>query len=108
LLAKHRGAWLGAARPFIYTWEDSDDSPGFIARAQCSFAKLTAGFAHIRALGPRLIVSATEPRTKRETVAVATLPLGTLYGLAPTSTTSNPTIYSRRSRPRSTVCAHSS
>jgi uncharacterized protein (TIGR02996 family) len=81
LLAKHRGAWLGAARPFVYTWEESDVSPGFIARAQCSFAKLTAGFAHVRALGPRLIVNATEPKAKRETIALAKLPLGTLYGL---------------------------
>jgi uncharacterized protein (TIGR02996 family) len=82
LLAKHRGAWLGAARPFVYWWQESDDSPGFIAHARCSFAKLTAGFTHVRALGPRLIVSATEPKAKRETHALAKLPLGTLYGLA--------------------------
>ena len=82
LLAKHRGAWLGAARPFVYTWEESEESPGFVSRAQCSFAKLTAGFAHVRALGPRLIVNATEPKAKRETIALAKLPLGTLYGLA--------------------------
>ncbi|HEY1552489.1 MAG TPA: TIGR02996 domain-containing protein, partial [Kofleriaceae bacterium] len=82
LLAKHRGAWLGAARPFVYAWQESVESPGFIASAHCSFAKLTQGFAHIRALGPRLIVRVGEPKAKRETIALAKLPLGTLYGLA--------------------------
>ena len=23
---KHRGAWLGGARPFIYTWEEDEES----------------------------------------------------------------------------------
>jgi uncharacterized protein (TIGR02996 family) len=79
---KHRGAWLGVARQFVHTWEESEDTPGFIARAKCSTAKLTEGFEHVRALGPRLAVAVTEPKAKRETVALAKLPLGSLYGLA--------------------------
>jgi uncharacterized protein (TIGR02996 family) len=79
---KHRGAWLGAARPFVWTWEEDDESPGFIAECQCQMAKLTKGFEHVRALGPRLVVTVTAPKAKRETIALAKLPLGTLYGLA--------------------------
>jgi len=79
---KHRGAWLGAARRFVYTWEESEATPGFVARAQCSMAKLAQGFEHVRALGPRLVVSISQPKAKREVVALAQRPLGTLYGIA--------------------------
>ena len=79
---RHRGEWLGAARRFVYTWEVSAESPGFIARVQCSMPKLVAGFDVIRALGPRLTVSVTGPKAKREVVALGALPLGKLYGLA--------------------------
>jgi uncharacterized protein (TIGR02996 family) len=79
---KHRGQWLGAARQFVWTWEESEDSPGFLSRAQCNMVKITKGFESVRALGPRLVVSVTEPKNKREARAFAELPLGTLYGLA--------------------------
>ncbi|MCX5746722.1 MAG: TIGR02996 domain-containing protein [Proteobacteria bacterium] len=79
---KHRGAWLGAARPFIYTWEEDEDTPGFVRRCQCQMAKLTTGFEQVRGLGPRLVVSVTAPKAKRETIALSKLPLGTLWGLA--------------------------
>ena len=79
---KHRGAWLGAARPFIWTWEEDEDSPGFVRKCQCQMAKLTKGFEHVRALGPRLVVAVTAPKAKRETIALAKRPLGSLWGLA--------------------------
>ena len=79
---RHRGAWLGAARPFVYTWHESEESPGFVASVQCSMAKLTKGFEHVRALGPRLEVHATQPKAKREVVALSKLPLGTVWGLS--------------------------
>jgi uncharacterized protein (TIGR02996 family) len=82
LSKKHRGAWLGPAPPFVWTWEESEETPGFVARCQCSMAKLTAGFEEVRALGPRLLVSVTEPKAKREVRAFAERPIGTLYGLA--------------------------
>ena len=82
LRTKHRGAWLGAARPFIWTWEEDDDVPGFVRRCQCQMAKLTKGFAQVRALGPRLVVAVTAPKAKREVAALAKLPLGTLWGIA--------------------------
>jgi len=78
---KHRGAWLGAARPFIYTWDEDEESPGFVRKCQCQMAKLTKGFEQIRALGPRLVVAVTAPKAKREVDALAKLPLGTLWGL---------------------------
>lgn len=79
---KHRGAWLGGARPFIWTWVDDEDSPGFVRRCQCQMAKLTSGFEQIRGLGPRLVVAVTAPKAKREVDALAKLPLGLLWGLA--------------------------
>jgi uncharacterized protein (TIGR02996 family) len=79
---KYRGAWLGAARPFIYAWEEDTSSPGFVRTCQCEMAKLTSGFEHVRRLGPRLVVEVTAPNAKRETEALAKLPLGTLWGLA--------------------------
>lgn len=82
LLRKHRGAWLGASRPYVWTWEESEETPGFVARCQCSMAKLTEGFELVRSLGPRLVVSVTAPKAKREVAAFAERPLGTLYGLA--------------------------
>jgi uncharacterized protein (TIGR02996 family) len=83
LRKKHRGEWLGAARPFIWTWEESEESPGFVARAQCSTVKLTKGLDEVARLGPRLRVSVTEPKAKREAVALAKLPLGRkLHGMS--------------------------
>jgi uncharacterized protein (TIGR02996 family) len=79
---KHRGAWLGAARPFIWTWEEDEETPGFVSKCQCQMAKLTKGFDAIRALGPRLVVAVTAPKAKREVDALAKLPLGSLWGLA--------------------------
>jgi len=78
---RHRGAWLGAARRFVWTWTESDETPGFVARVQCSMPKLAAGFEQVRMLGPRLYVSVSEPKAKREVVALAARPLGTLWGL---------------------------
>jgi uncharacterized protein (TIGR02996 family) len=82
LLKKHRGAWLGPARPFVWIFEESQETPGFIARCDCAMAKLTAGFDEVRALGPRLLVSVLAPRAKRDVRAFAERPIGTLYGLA--------------------------
>jgi uncharacterized protein (TIGR02996 family) len=82
LRKKHRGAWLGAARPFVYTWEESETSPGFLAAVKCSTDKLAAGFEHIRALGPRLVVEINATAKTRDRATLASLPLGTLYGLS--------------------------
>jgi uncharacterized protein (TIGR02996 family) len=82
LCKRYRGTWLGAARPFVHTWEDSDETPGFVSQARCSMARLAAGFELVRALGPRLVVSVSEPKAKREVTALAAHPLGSLYGLA--------------------------
>jgi uncharacterized protein (TIGR02996 family) len=81
LRLKHRGAWLGPARPFVWTWEEDWSAPGFIAKAQCAMGKLTRGFELVRALGPRLVVHVTAPKARREAVAFAEKPIGTLYGL---------------------------
>ncbi len=81
LRVRHRGAWLGKARPFVWTWEEDWNVPGFIARAQCSMGKLIKGFELVRALGPRLVVHVTEPSARQEVAAFAKQPLGTLYGL---------------------------
>jgi uncharacterized protein (TIGR02996 family) len=78
---KHRGAWLGEARRYIWTWEEDADSPGFVAKCQCQMARLTAGFELVRALGPRLTVTVTAPKAKREVAAFAKLPVGALWGL---------------------------
>jgi len=82
LRKRDRGTWLGPARRFVWTWQESDESPGFVAQVQCSMPKLVAGFELVRALGPRLVVSVSAPKARREVEALATLPLGTLYGLA--------------------------
>ncbi len=82
LAKQHRGAWLGAARPFVYTWKLSEQTAGFVALAECAMPKLVAGFELVRALGPRLVVQPNAPKAKREVAALAKLPLGTLYGLA--------------------------
>jgi uncharacterized protein (TIGR02996 family) len=79
---KHRGAWLGAARPFVYTWQESDQSPGFVAEVKCSTKKLAAGFEHIRALGPRLVVDINPTASARDRAVLASLPLGSLYGVS--------------------------
>jgi uncharacterized protein (TIGR02996 family) len=81
LRTKDRGKWLGKARSFVWTWQEDWNAPGFVARAQCSMAKLTRGFELVRALGPRLVVNVTEPKARREAVAFAQKPIGTLYGL---------------------------
>jgi hypothetical protein len=65
----------------VWTWEEDETCPGFVARAQCSMAKLTSGFAFVRSLGPHLVVNVTEPKARREAVAFAACPIGTLYGL---------------------------
>ena len=79
---KHRGAWLGAARPFVYTWVESETTPGFVAEVKCSTKKLGAGFELIRALGPRLVVEVNPTASTRDRAELASLPLGTLYGLS--------------------------
>ncbi|MBA2538328.1 MAG: hypothetical protein H0V17_01730 [Deltaproteobacteria bacterium] len=81
LRKRHRGAWLGPARRFVWTWEESEETPGFVDRVQCSMANLVKGFELVRALGPRLRVNVTEPTAKRDVVALSKHPLGTLYGL---------------------------
>lgn len=81
LRKKHRGAWLGAARPFVYTWQDSEDTPGFVDEVKCAVTKLAAGFEPLRQLGPRLLVSVNPVTTARDRALLASLPLGELYGL---------------------------
>ena len=81
LRKKHRGAWLGAARPFVYTWEESDDSPGFVSRVKVNLDKFAKGFAKVAALGPRLLVDINPVITAAGRKQLAKLPLGELYGL---------------------------
>ncbi len=81
LLKRNRGTWLGPARAFVYTWEESEETPGFIDKAQCTMANLAKGFEQVRSLGPKLCVRVTEPKAKRDVGALAKCPLGALYGL---------------------------
>jgi uncharacterized protein (TIGR02996 family) len=84
LLKKDRGKWLGEARPFVLSWWDSKNPPGFVSHVFCQPAKLVDGFEHIVKLGPRLVVNVISMRPhRRETeAALARLPLGELWGLA--------------------------
>jgi uncharacterized protein (TIGR02996 family) len=82
LRKKNRGAWLGEARPFVYTWEESETSPGFVAEAKCSTKRLADGFELVRALGPRLVVEVNPTASVRDRAVLAGLPLGKLYGLS--------------------------
>jgi uncharacterized protein (TIGR02996 family) len=81
LLAKHRGAWLGAARPFVWTWKESDETPGFLDQVKLGLAKLAKGFDHVVALGPRLRVDPNPVVTAADRATFAALPLERLYGL---------------------------
>lgn len=81
LRRKHRGAWLGPARKFLWTWVEDRARPGFIARCNTAMPRFTKGFEHIRALGPRLVVVVTAPKSNRDVREFAALPLGTMYGL---------------------------
>ena len=81
LLAKHRGEWLGAARPLVSAWEDSLVTPGFVARATVAPEKLLAHFELIRGLGPQAVIRLTRVKTRLITKRLAELPLGTLHGL---------------------------
>lgn len=80
---KHRGQWLGAARPFVRSWTDSGEIPGFVDRVWCEAQKLIPGFEHVLTLGPRLTISVTSMRTKRRDTEqkLAALPLGKAHGL---------------------------
>ncbi len=82
LLAKHRGEWLGAARPLVSAWEDSSVTPGFVARATVAPEKLLATFELIRGLGPQAVIRLTRVKTRLLTKKLAALPLGSLFGLA--------------------------
>jgi uncharacterized protein (TIGR02996 family) len=77
----HGGKWLGAARPFVRTWQL--DFAGIVAKVRCEADKLIAGFDHIVALGPRLTIIVTSMRTKkRQTVQrMAALDLARVYEL---------------------------
>lgn len=82
LLAKNRGAWLGDARKALRSWEDSETSPGFVARARVGNADgMLASFDAIRALGPELVVRLPKPSSQKVAEALGALPLGSLYGL---------------------------
>jgi uncharacterized protein (TIGR02996 family) len=78
-----RGAWLGAARPFVRSWELARRPAGFVSLVWCEADKLLAGFDHIIGLGPRLVVSVTSMRKeRRDTEArMAALPLHRIYDL---------------------------
>jgi len=81
LRKQHRAAWLGPARPYVYTWEESANSPSFVAQVKCGVGKLAKGFDHIRALGPRLLVALNPVKTAADRALLGSLPLGRLYGL---------------------------
>ena len=81
LLKKHRGAWLGAARKVVSSWEDSVRTPGFVARATVPPEKLVEHFELVRMLGPELVVTLTAVKTRLLTKKLAELPLGSLFGL---------------------------
>ncbi len=84
LLKRDRGKWLGEARPFVLTWWDSRNPPGFVSHVFCQPGKLVDGFEHLRRLGPRLIVHviSMRPRRRENEAALARLPLGQLWGLS--------------------------
>ncbi|MFT3835698.1 MAG: TIGR02996 domain-containing protein [Myxococcaceae bacterium] len=68
LLKRHRGEWLGAARPYIRSWLDSDLVPGFPELVTCEAAKLIEGFEQVARAGPRLMLSVTAiGKQRRET-----------------------------------------
>ncbi len=81
LLKKHRGEWLGEARPAVKTWVDSETEPGFVSHVTVAPEKFLGSFEPIRLLGPRLIVEWTKVPTRIVMKKLAALPLGTLYGL---------------------------
>lgn len=80
---KHRGAWLGAARPFVRSWSDSDEVPGFVDRVWCEAPKLVEGFEQVLTLGPRMTITVTSMRTNRRDTEkrLAALPLGRAHEL---------------------------
>lgn len=80
---KNRGQWLGEARQFVRSWNDSGETPGFVDRLWCEAQKFIPGFEHILQLGPRLLISVTSMRTKRRDTEkrLAALPLGKAHGL---------------------------
>lgn len=84
LLKKDRGKWLGEARPFVLSWWDSKNPPGFVSHVFCQPAKLIDGFDHIIKLGPRLIVCviSMHPHRRENEARLARLPLGELWGLS--------------------------
>ena len=83
LREKHRGQWLGAARPFVRSWSDDHDTPGFVSRAWCEAPKFIEGFEALLKLGPRLTISVTSMRQKRRDTEkrMAALQLGRVYAL---------------------------
>lgn len=82
LLKKHRGEWLGEARPLVKKWVDSETEPGFVAHATVSPERFLEGFELVCKLGPRLVVEWTKVSTRAQLKALAALPLGRrLYGL---------------------------
>ncbi len=84
LLKDHRGEWLGAARPFVRSWSDSQSVPGFVSIMWCEAPKFIEGFDKILELGPWLSVVVTSmQKKKRETEAkMAALPLHKVYDLS--------------------------
>jgi uncharacterized protein (TIGR02996 family) len=84
LLKKDRGKWLGEARPFVLSWWDSKNPPGFVSQIFCQPAKLVDGFEHISKLGPRLIVNviSMRPHRRESEAKLAELPLGQIWGLS--------------------------
>ncbi len=82
LLKKHRGEWLGEARPLVKQWVDSEDDPGFVSHATIAPERFLEGFELVCNLGPRLVVKWTKVSTRTQLKALAALPLGKrLYGL---------------------------
>lgn len=65
MLKKHRGEWLGAARPFVRSWVDAGWPPGFVELAVCEASKLCEGFEQIARVGPRLSLWVTAIAKKR-------------------------------------------
>jgi uncharacterized protein (TIGR02996 family) len=65
LVKRHRGEWLGAARPFVRSWGDASWPPGFVEYVVCEASKLLEGFEQIVKLGPSLQLTVTAISKKR-------------------------------------------
>jgi len=77
LRKRYRGEWLGAARPFVRSWQDSDGVPGFVERVNCEAQELLEGFEQILKAGPNLevMITAIGKQRRQTEKKLAALPL---------------------------------